>query len=69
MSDADSVSFDMSKMEHSVPRHLTASAPPLRSSFSAKDKIEGTLDNPEHNIPERKLDNYATLREYPPIIY
>jgi len=45
-----------------VPRHLTASAPLVRSGF-AKDKSEG-FDEGEFALPERRLQNYETLRGY-----
>eukprot|EP00026_Physarum_polycephalum_P003668 Phypoly_transcript_03681.p1 GENE.Phypoly_transcript_03681~~Phypoly_transcript_03681.p1 ORF type:complete len:550 (-),score=63.81 Phypoly_transcript_03681:737-2386(-) len=45
-----------------VPRHLTASAPLMRGF--GKDKYENGLDDGEHGLPERRLENYETLRGY-----
>lgn len=61
LSDAESVTFDskLDRDKDSLPRHLS-----LRSPHATKEKVEGTIDNAEVTIPDRKMDNYETLRDY-----
>lgn len=64
ISDAETVNFDPTQKEREmVPRHLTASAPLLRGHYAGKEKVEG-IDANEFAIPERRVDNYETLRDY-----